>query len=297
MTIDVETFAATYVGYAQQVPGLGIPGVVLALSCLMLVYRLFTESYGDMPVFDFLTQNLLQMLPLVALRLKISDCADRVAILSRFATKTLLMHLYSLTLRISIVTCFDAPYSEYAPGAYYFNLVSLFGVWWLLTTTFDFKFAEALNSEYRETLVLVLLAIVISVITNSSVHNSKQLEWTMVSCQNNTEVVAFMPAVWMLYQMNRSVEVFVPLPDQFARVRAQHFMSFLAAFYLYEDVYGPFMTVTGEPLLVWGHILHLMLLLDFGVFFLFQAYGPKSSKPDPVSLNQFSDDQFSTEDL
>eukprot|EP00746_Dinoflagellata_sp_MGD_P136234 gnl/MRDRNA2_/MRDRNA2_70206_c0_seq1.p1 gnl/MRDRNA2_/MRDRNA2_70206_c0~~gnl/MRDRNA2_/MRDRNA2_70206_c0_seq1.p1 ORF type:complete len:322 (-),score=29.67 gnl/MRDRNA2_/MRDRNA2_70206_c0_seq1:30-920(-) len=295
--IDVAGADSIYANYAEKIPAIGLPGVVLLLCLLMLLYRMLTESYGDVPIVDFLAQNLCQMLPLAALKFKISECADRVTILSRFATKTLLMHLYSLFLRISIVTFFDSPYSEYAPGAYYFNLISLGGVSWLLVTSFNFKFAEAFNSEHRETLLLVVFALVVSVLMNSSVGGTKQLEWTMVSCINNTEVVAFMPAVWMLYQMNRSVEVFVPLPDSSARARAMHFMQFLVAFYLYEDIFSPLLTVTDEPLLVWGHVLHLVLLLDFGLFFLFQTYGPKSAKPDPVHLNQFADTPLPSNDL
>jgi hypothetical protein len=96
---------------------------------------------------------------------------------------------------------------------------------------------------------------------------------TIHTGSNYTEVVALVPAVRLVFQTDASIAPKDETADSRKQRQAALFFTFMAGFYLYEDVVQAFMMVSQElPSAAVAHIVHFALLVDFVGYFLLHMY-------------------------
>lgn len=269
-----------------------VPGVLFAASATMLVYRGITEEQFDLPLNSFLFNILLQMLPLIALKLKIFTCADRVSLVPLVLVKTLIMHVAMLSLRITSQVLQDANLGQRQLAV---DVGSLIGALILLNSVFDISINPIRLFEHRDVRSLVILAVLAALaseafyvyveppwmghITKMYSREGLKLSKVLFCAANYTDIVAFMPVVWRLYQIENELDdcaVGTFVSDQ-SRKQVQYFFTFMCLFYLWEDILEPYMSSLDEPLAMMAHAGHFVLLLDFAGFFSFQVGTPQST--------------------
>lgn len=261
--------------------GLILPGTLLLILSGLLIRRQLTELPDDPPIRNLLLFTVVKIVPMIALKTMIRFGGDRVTLLSRFAVKVLLMHVFFLALRVAcvpLVTMADS-YLEYnSPLDWWVNLLFLVCAFFSLTRVFNMSSLSSSFFEHLDVWGLVVLALAATFVFN---FNSPS-DWIVTTATNYIEVLAYMPAIWILKGLNLT---FFPMPEQHFQMQAVFFFFFLAVFYLYEDLFSPGMTVLDQPLIMACHFAHLVVLLDFGGFFLQQAYA-RGSKREPGTMLQ-----------
>jgi len=88
-----------------------VPGTLLAMAGSALVYHHMNsdvEIYQSDPIKTFLAMIIVQMLPLVALEMKIMSCADPVGLFCKFATPVTLIHVFFLAMRLVMYANYDS---------------------------------------------------------------------------------------------------------------------------------------------------------------------------------------------
>jgi len=278
-----------------------VPGALLSVAGTLVIHRHATaDVYGHDHIKTFLGMIIIQMLPLVALEMKIMSCADPVGLFCRFATPVTLVHAVFLCLRLGM-------YKLYSTTDLIYNGLGLVGA--LATMILGFKCSPTSFLRCRNVWGIVLLALAAAFLTNAmdSYLNPqyKYLEWNddgnydagqdgdeeyeykppvrtwifihdnfisdMFSTANSyIELTAFVPAVWMVYRQDQNVY------DDTDRVSTKHkataFFLFLAGFYLIEDVKSAFDVWSYTKAGSIGHILHFGLLCDFAFYILAHIY-------------------------
>jgi len=251
-----------------------VPGSLLLLASSLIVYRHMTHEAHQADILKtFLAMIVVQMLPLVALEVKIMSCADPVGLFCKFATPVTLVHAVFLGMRL-------CTYSNYG-----------FGDQLIFGTAFVGALAAILKG-YRQHWScifrchgmwgLVGLALLASLSTSSldNYLNARQPSWgkffsTVFETSNSyIEILAFVPAVWMVYREDKNMDRFQVESTDTTRTSTAFFL-FLVGFYLAEDLFNAY-NVFG---LYWmasvAHIVHFLLLLDFGVYVLAHVYNPE----------------------
>lgn len=254
-----------------------IPTVLLVASILLFIYREFTETKNDLSLCVMLGLNVIQMVPLMVLKVKILKHPDVVTVLSKFSTKVLLMHMSFIALRVVI----DPSGSDFEPGEYWVFLAALLLACGILQIDSDFRWKDLFmfDREHRDIWILIFIAILLTCF---------QVWWIpdtikMTCLSNRLEILSFMPAVWMLYRMDRCFEVFQPMPEASTQRRAICFFTFVVGYYIYEDLIIPMISLPGNMLYMTAHNVHLLLILDFGSFFIMQSYLPKYKQDDQLA--------------
>jgi len=267
-----------------------LPGMLLVASAVMLAYRHLTEERYDLPLNGFLANILLQMLPLVALKVKILSCTDRVSLVPLALVKTILMHAILSIMRIL---------SQVMQGGHIsrmqitFDAVTFIAAMALLRNVFEFPLSLTRMLEQRDVRNLVGLAIIAACVSESIftyLPSSWVNEATRLYTQdgltaskvffvaaNYVDIVAFMPVVWRLYQADDELEdcAVGTVVSVEAKRQVQMFFLFVLGFYLWDDVIDPIMGLLEEPVAMMAHAAHFMLLADFAGFFLFQVRNPQ----------------------
>jgi len=266
-----------------------IPGILLTAACVLLAYRQLTEEKHHLPLSGFLANILLQMLPLIALKVKIWRCPDRVSLVPHVLVKTLLMHVALEIFRVSSQIMQNMPYGKACVA---FDVACAVAGLAILHWVFEFPFTFSSIKEHRDVRNLVAMALA-AAFAVESFFVFYQPEWmadatrayiadgvlvskTFFVAANYIDIVAFMPAVWRLYQAEGDLEDCSAgtLVGADARRQVQFFFAFLFGFYLWDDVIDPIQDLTDEPLAMAAHGAHFVLLLDFAGFFLFQVKNP-----------------------
>jgi len=233
----------------------------------LVVYKHFTEEEGGDPTKQFLALIVIQMLPLVFLQKQILSCPDPMGMLSRFGTKVLLMHACFLTLRVCVWPLLEV-------GLGFCNLLGLVGVCVALVLGFRFRLANI--SAHMDVGGLFILAMVGALFTEllDFHRQASLLECTLFTASSYMEILAFVPAVWMVHQsVKKNDEERVAESDAVQR-QAAFFFAFLVPFYIMEDVVSAFRIGGQEPMAAVGHVVHFVLLLDFACFLLSHIYNP-----------------------
>lgn len=260
-----------------------LPGGLLVLSACLLAYRGFTEESNDLPLNGFLANILLQMLPLVALKAKVWTCSDRVSLVPLVLCKTLLMHVTLATYRLG--STFYRGMSADDRLLVTVDSAALFGALALLKWEFEFPMNPMHWIEHRDVRNLVVLASAAAVCSEAffvfvqpSLMGSRSqgqqihVPSLLMTAANYVDIVAFMPVVWRLYQAEEYEESMVGTHVRVeAKRQVRMFFLYVLAFYSWDDVIDPAMTLLSEPLAMMAHAAHFMLLLDFAGFFLFQV--------------------------
>jgi len=245
-----------------------LPAVLVAAASVMVVYKHFTDEQAGDPIKHFLALIVIQMLPLVFLEMKILSCPDPVAMLSRFGTKVLLMHACFLALRVVAWPLLEV-------GLGLCNLAGLLGACAALYFGFGFRLSRM--SAHWDVGGLLVLAVAGGLVTELLDFNRQAslLECTIFTASSYMEILAFVPAVWMVHQTVKKNDDSYISETSTVQTQATFFFSFLVPFYVMEDVISAFRVVgEGESLAAFGHIVHFLLLLDFACFLLSHIYNP-----------------------
>jgi len=251
-----------------------VPGMLLsAAGCLLIHYHLTEEIDGHDQLKNFLALIIIQMLPLVALEMKIMSCADPVGLFCKFATPVTLVHAIFLTMRLCM-------WDHYDSSALIYSGVGLAAA--LITLHKGFKESPLRIIQCRNVWVLVFLALVAAFATHIIDSFMNPLPAWRVRVWNdlfkdllNTsnmyiELMGFVPAVWMVYcQDQRS---FDDTDSVSSKRKATAFFLFLFTFYVTEDVMQAWDVVGVYPAAACAHMLHFVLLCDFGCYVLAHIY-------------------------
>jgi hypothetical protein len=112
------------------------------------------------------------------------------------------------------------------------------------------------------------------------------------------EMLAYMPAFWMMKTTDQTLLAFEPLSHDVSRSQALWFLGWMTVFNGYEDVVstitllrlsGITLEDTQGKLFVVSHFVHLMLVLDFCALFAQQAYVSKVAKNESAPSKQLED--------
>lgn len=256
---------------------MGIPSLCLLGLVGLIVHRRVLPKEEDTETLEFLVNITMPLVPVVLVKWTILKASDRLGLLNFFALKVLIMHMSLFIIR-SATTMF-VTFAGYSRAALIVDICMLVGVCLTLSLAFNFSLSSLLTNEHRDIKVLHLVALCIS-LTQTYLSGSTNRTDAIVDLQNAVEAMTFMPALWILCRMDRAIEVFEPVPGNLSRRRAECFFLFVASFFVFEDVVEVVMEYAEvqEPFWAAGHALHFTVLLDFGGFFLIQAYAGKSLK-------------------
>jgi hypothetical protein len=250
---------------------LTLPALLVGGASLLVVYKHYTDSQGGDPTKHFLALIVIQMLPLVFLEMKILSCPDPVSMLSRFGTKVLLMHAFFLALRVVAWPLLEI-------GLGFCNLIGLIGVCAALFVGFNFKLSKL--AMHMDVIGLLMIAVGGAFLTELLDFNrpASLLECTIFTASSYMEILAFVPAVWMVYQtVKKNDERDIVEPQQ-AQKQATAFFAFLVSYYIMEDAISALRVGPEDGFAAMGHIVHFMLLLDFACFLLSHIYNPDKVK-------------------
>jgi hypothetical protein len=244
-----------------------LPSLMVAAASGMVMYKHFTDAQGGDPTKHFLALIVIQMLPLVFLQKKILSCPDPVAMLSLFGTKVLLMHACFLMMRVLAWPLLEV-------GLGFCNLVGLLGA--CVALHFGFKFRCTDICSHMDMIGLLVLAVSGAFLTEVFDFRRQEslLECTIFTASCYMELLAFIPAVWMVHQTaKKNDDAYIAKARQ-VQTQAAFFFAFLVPFYVLEDVISAFRVGGEEPLAAFGHMVHFLLLLDFACFLLSHIYNP-----------------------
>jgi hypothetical protein len=272
-----------------------IPGALLVASTALFAYRHATEEQYDLPLAGFLGNILAQMCPLIALKVKIYMCGDRMSLVPLVLVKTLLMHIILLSLRIT-----SQCLANYHLGKMQiaFDAAILCGCMLTLKYVIGFNPTPAAILQHTDVRNLVILAAAAATcsegffvvfqpswMSESSKIYSREglvLSKVMFVTSNYVDIVAFMPVVWRLWQVENESDDFAvgTTVSEESKRQVKYFFLFVIGFYSWDDVIDPIMTLMDEPIAMMAHAAHFCLLLDFACFFLFQVSSPNLGAKD-----------------
>jgi len=256
-----------------------VPGTLFLLSASLVVCRHMTHSGPENePDFikSFLAMIVLQMLPLVALEMKIMQCADPVGLFCKFATPVTLIHACFLMMRVLL---YLEPHSGVHENMLWYSGAGVVGAFWIMQKAYS----QSLSSIFKcnDVWMLISLAVVAAVgmsYLDGSLSESTDL-WSLIvnvlrTSNTYVEIVAFVPAVWMVYGEDyQSVCRFQKGMD--TKMTATAFFIFLIAFYVTEDLLSAYDAYEFSALASCAHFLHFILLVDFSCYILAHLYNPE----------------------
>jgi len=244
-----------------------LPSLMVAVASGVVIYKHFTDEQGGDPTKHFLALIVIQMLPLVFLQKKILSCPDPVAMLSHFGTKVLLMHACFLAMRV-----LAWPLLEVGLGVC--NFVGFLVSCVALHCGFNFRCAHIFS--HKDILGLFALAVCGAFLTEvlDFRRQASLLECTIFTASSYMELLAFVPAVWMVHQTAKKNDDAYIANASKVQTQAVFFFAFLVPFYVMEDVISAFRVGGEEPLAAFGHVVHFLLLLDFACFLMSHIYNP-----------------------
>lgn len=251
-----------------------VPGTLLAIAGCLLIHRHMTEEvYGHDHLKTFLALIIVQMLPLVALEVKIMSCADPVGLFCKFATPVTLVHAIFLTMRLCMYNLYDTRYL----------MCSGLGLMGALATLYAGFKESSLRIVFRNHNVwcLVLVAIAAAWATNSIDSYINRPEWNkqswsdffndILSTSNSyIELTAFVPAVWMVYRQDQ--RIYDDTDCVSTQRKATAFFLFLVGFYVTEDLLQAWEAFGTAKVAACGHLVHFFLLCDFAFYVLAHVY-------------------------
>jgi len=260
------------------------PAGLVALAAVLILYKHFLDDTSDTSTKTFLALIIVQMLPLVFLEKKILSCPDPVSMLSRFGTKVLLMHALFLLLRIAAW-----PLMEVGLGVC--NLMGLVAVCAALHFGFNFRLSLASAVQNADVIGLLLLGAGAGFLTEVvDFHNHKTLlEATIHTSANYIEILAFVPAVWMVHQTSKKSDDLVEYCEAPVEKQAAAFFAFLVSWYVMEDLVSAYRVHIFSPMAAAGHLVHFALVLDFACFLLAHIYNPEKL---PSTFRRWLPDQW-----
>jgi len=269
-----------------------IPGIIVAGSAVLCVYRQMTEDQSDLPLTGFLATILFSMLPLMALKAKIWSCSDRVSLVPMVLVKTLLMHLALEVLRVVSQTMEGWNSIVRNRANFSFDCFMLVMALTALRMCFEIPMTPSYFWDHRDVRNLVGMAIGVAfasevfftmIMPGDNTRRAAagiKLSSVLFAAANNVDVIGFMPVVWRLYQAENALDDFAvgTMVSMEARQQVKVFFAFVIAFYAWDDVLEPIWSLIDEPVGMMAHAAHFIMLIDFAGFFLFQVNTPTIAK-------------------
>jgi hypothetical protein len=256
-----------------------VPGVMLGLASSLVVYRHMTHSKADHEsdvLKTFLAMIVVQCLPLVVLELKIMSCADPVGLFCKFATPVTLIHAFFLGMRLVL-------YTQHDTTELLWSSVGFVGA--LLAICKGYRQSWTNIAQCSSVWGLISLALMASMCT-CAVDNYLKPAWmpsaswekffndVFETSNSYVELVAFVPAVWIVYRETQSQSrVQVESVDSVRMCTA--FFLFLVGFYVTEDVMNAYLAYEVSWMACLAHLAHFCLLLDFACYILAHIHNPE----------------------
>jgi len=252
-----------------------VPGVLMLLASSLIVYQHMTHDGEEHDMLKtFLAMILVQMLPLVALEMKIMSCADPVGLFCKFATPVTLTHAVFLGMRLV--------YSDSSVESSYLLCSGVGFVGALVTMCIGFRERLACVVQCYNVWGLVALALMAAVGTQaideyiepSDMSWSSFFKLAFETSNSYIEILAFVPAVWMVFNQGNNADRVQVESTQTKRTSTAFFL-FLVGFYVSEDLLHAYQAYPFSGLAAIAHIAHFLLLLDFAVYVLAHVYNPE----------------------
>jgi len=256
-----------------------VPGTLLLLASSLIVYRHMTHTtYGHDSdnLKTFLAMILVQMLPLVALEMKIMSCADPVGLFCKFATPVTLIHAFFLGMRLVM-------YSQYDQADLLCSGAGLVGALVAMCKGYRQSWSNIVHCS--AVWGLISLALMASLST-SSIDAYFKPSWmtpetwesfftTVIETSNSyIEIVAFVPAVWIVYREDKN-EGRLQVESVDTKRTCSTFFLFLVSFYVAEDLLHAYFAYQISWMVSLAHVVHFCLLLDFSCYVLAHTYNPE----------------------
>jgi hypothetical protein len=274
-----------------------VPGILTLTMTGLVGYHYGTMQSYDHSMLHFLSMLLLQMMPLLALKFKIYQCGDRLSLLPRTLVKTLLMHLILSILRM----CPPLMRKNHPLDLqFYLDLAGFLGALYILKRIFNYQFSMRMFTEEREVRNLVLMAAFGAMITETLIDGVLPTDFSLSELTKNfiqdksptrkfvftfanyLDVVAFMPVVMKLYEIEREDDCSAGTAvAEDVRKQVLMFFAYVISFYSWDDVIDPVRDATYDISMM-AHAAHYVLLLDFACFFTFQVWSPSSAKGEQM---------------
>jgi len=278
-----------------------VPGGLLLAVCGVVTYHHSQSESYEHSLSMFLAAILMQMLPLIALKLKIYACGDRLALVPRVIVKTLLMHLILALFRVApnFQSWTRFWQREVYSAQFWFDVAVLGACIIQLRNVFGFKFTLRSILDETEVRNLCAMAVVGAIATESAclylptawlsegtksyIQDVDIVGKIVFTAANFIDVLAFMPVVWKLYQAENDDDSAGCQVHEDARRQVLLFFAFVIAFYSWDDVIDPIRTFDRqESVALMAHGAHFVLLLDFAGFFIFQVWAPSNAKGEQL---------------
>lgn len=272
-----------------------VPFVLVLFIATVTAHAWISESAKHAGHESFMVNVLIQVMPICLLKAKIVTSTNRLALLSRTASKLMFMHISVLTLRFllnvsqlaggaSLTAEYFSPLDFWATASFLLSAV------YFLSVVCEFQWTTVEFMTHTDIAVLHILGMVHAAIIQYNYAWDRKYRYDiqvwLVQYTNSMEVLAYMPALWMLSQLDQKLLAFEPLSQATSQRQAIWFLAWTMAFNIYEDGISTVMSGVFQPHFVAGHVAHFLVLLDFSSLFLQQAYNSKVSKNEgPISEN------------
>mmetsp|Transcript_15737 Transcript_15737/g.44935 ORF Transcript_15737/g.44935 Transcript_15737/m.44935 type:complete len:322 (-) Transcript_15737:189-1154(-) len=262
-----------------------LPALLLFAAVGMATYQHMTSQH-DKTIRNFLVMIILSMLPLAFLEKRLLACVDPVGLLFKFSPKVLLMQASFLTIRMasSLFVQHGGPgWASARSGA------TLATACALLPTVFGFRLSRACFWEHRDVWGLAAAALLAAVCTEimevflkeglltlfwrSPWYRTRYYELMLVAASDYTEILAFVPAMWMVCRADTGANV-KEVDVAEARRRSLALFVFMLIFYVHEDLYSAYVVMGQSRLASLAHVVHFLLVSDFAAFILAHLYDP-----------------------
>jgi len=226
----------------------------------------------------FLCMILIQMVPLAILEVKIMSCADPVGLFCKFAVPVTLIHVVFLAMRFTHHESYDELHLGGSAVGLVGALITLYkGFHWSPMSLFTHKSVWTLvgfcilagcSTQWIEN---VLLYRKDSWIEMFKLNSTEEL---LETATNYMEIVAFVPALWMVVCEDKS-RARVQVEEIDSKRTSTAFFLFLVGFYLSEDLINAVDSFRLSKRASAAHCLHFLLLLDFACYILAHIYNPE----------------------
>jgi len=264
-----------------------VPGAMCFLSSGLVLYQhIFPDK--DNPMLTWLSLILATMLPLAYVDSKISACSDPLGLMFKWGPKVLLMHLAFLLFRMRLL---------FYPEEVLLNATNVGGVIVVVCVlVFAFKAHENMH-EHLDVACLVLIAFSASLVTEmvdvaikgwaTPRWQPTHLEQIVMSSSDYTEILAFVPAIMIMFKSDKKGDDVANVDMGEAKKRAIGMALFFVGFYLVEDAFTSWLIAGALPMRAISHVLHFLLMADFSFYLLGAVFNPADNKG--TMLQRFAD--------
>lgn len=253
-----------------------LPCAVVGLAFLMIVcYHTMFER--DSHIQAFLIVISMTMLPLSYVDASISDCSDPIGMFNKFGFRVMLMHAGFLSVRaISMMSPAVLP-------DIYNNWVNITAaITAIIAIVVGFQKQLASIHQCVDVLGLFLLAFLVGEATELVTNGSLVMDPALIGAitADYIEVLAFVPAALAIIILGKKDAKLEMVDPQECQRSAWAFAFLVIGFYFVEDMVTACLGFKdGDRIFEsFAHVLHFVVLVDFGVFVIASAHDPDNTK-------------------